>query len=236
MATLRVPEYFQGQTGTGQGGFTAHRFTTAIGGALTVAFRSPIPLDTDLQVVAEADAWRLVDPAAPDVTILEATRWDEQFSTTTPVSVSDAEDARKLFPLDAKTHPAPKCWSCGLDEGSMRVHSGPLDDGRWATPWRAPSWALDEDGSVDEASLWASIDCASGWYVSCSAETIRHSVTVQYAVEVLEPLQPDTDYALVSWSGDYAPSWDGRKRGAAAEVFDSAGRSIARARSFWLSV
>lgn len=233
---IRVPEFFQGQTGTGQGGFTAQRMTAAIGEPVTVAFRSPIPLDTDLSVEADGDRWRLIDPSQPDVTILEASLWDQSFNTTEAVALPEAEAARGRFPLDASNHPAPMCWSCGLAEGSMRVHSGPLADGRWATPWRAPDWAVGADGAVDDASIWASIDCASGWYVSCSDDAIRHAVTVQLAVEVVIPLQPDVDYALVSWNGDYPPRWDGRKRGGAAELFDAAGNSVARARSFWVSI
>lgn len=234
VVTIKVDEYFQGQTGMGQGGYTAQRFVQAVGRPLTIAFRSPIPLDTDLEIVEHDDRWLLVDPAAPSVAILEGTEWEPAFATTTPVSIAHAHEARARFPHDDVTHPAPLCWSCGLMPSSMRVHAGPLDDQRWATPWRAPDWAISDDGSIDAAAVWASIDCASGWYIGGLEG--RQVVTVQFAVEITGELVADEEYALVAWAGDYSSVWDGRKRGACAELFDTAGTSVARARSFWLSV
>lgn len=232
--TITVPEFFQGQTGMGQGGFTACRFVQAIGEPLTVAFRSPIPLETALDVIELNDRWLLVDPAAPDVSILEGTRWEANYSATTAVSVAEADRARNGFVHDETTHPAPLCWSCGLTPTSMRVHAGPLDDGRWATPWRAPDWAIDDGGAIDPAAVWASVDCATAWFIG--GVEARRVLTVQYAVEIASELRAGEDYALVAWAGDYPDGWDGRKRGGAAELFDGDGRSVARSRSFWLSV
>lgn len=231
---ITVPEFFQGQTGMGQGGFTAQRFVQAIGQPVTVAFRSPIPLDTDLEIVELDDRWLLVDPASPDVAILEGTEWQASFASTSPISPAQAEAARGRFLHTESSHPAPLCWSCGMQESSLRVHAGPLGDGRWATPWHAPDWAVADDGSIDLASLWASIDCASGWYIS--GLDGRATLTVQFAVEVHGELRANSPYSLVAWAGDYPAEWDGRKRGAAAEVFDADGVSVARSRSFWLSI
>ena len=57
----------------GQGGFTCHQFVEAIGEPVTVALRSPIPLETGLDVVHLDDCWHLVDPSDPGTVILEAT-------------------------------------------------------------------------------------------------------------------------------------------------------------------
>ena len=62
---IRVGTWFQGPTGSGQGGWTAHRLATAIGEPVTVAIRRPIPLDIDMTVIAVDDGWHLVDPAQP---------------------------------------------------------------------------------------------------------------------------------------------------------------------------
>lgn len=233
-STITVPEFFQGQTGMGQGGFTAQRFVHAIGEPLTVAFRSPIPLERSLNIVERDDRWLLVDPASPDTAILEGTVWQADYASTTPITLAQAEVARAGFVHDESTHPAPLCWSCGLTSTSMRVHAGPLGDGRWATPWRAPDWAISGDGSVDPAAVWASVDCASAWFIGGLEG--RNVLTVQYAVEITDQLRAGEEYALIAWAGDYPESWDGRKRGGAAELFDSTGVSVARSRSFWLSV
>lgn len=230
-----VPTDRQGQTGTGQGGWTAQRLCAEVGEQLTVAFRRPIPLETELHVVPGDDGWALIDPENPDAAVLEGRPWLPDSPHTEPVDIATAADARTRFPIDASSHPAVHCFSCGYGREAIRVHSGRLDDGRWATPWRAPDWAVGADGTVDEAIVWASIDCASGWYVSLEGEQ-RHGVTVQLAVEISRPIEPATDYALVSWAGDYPSGWDGRKRGAACEMFDADGNSVARSRSFWVSM
>lgn len=242
LATIRVPLSRQGQTGKGQGGYTAHRFASAIGEPVTISLRRPIPLETDLAVIAavgEAQGWALVDPAAPEIAVLEAQPWTPAFPATSPVGVAAAERARVAADVDEQEHPAPHCLSCGVGEQSLRVHAGPLGDGRWATPFRPPSWAVPPEGSangaIDEAFLWMALDCSCGWYISNSGEE-RTAVTVQFAVQVHEPLHVDTDYVIVAWNGDHPPEWDGRKRHAAATLFDTDGRVVAESTSLWVSV
>ena len=234
VSTIRVPTERQGQTGMGQGGFTCHEFVEAIGEPVTVALRSPIPLDVDLDIVHQEDRWHLVNPSAPDTVILEATRWTPDYASTAPVSIEAAAQAREAFPMTAETHPAPHCYSCGIHDRSLRVHAGPMPDGRWATPLRLPESSL-VDGRVDMSLVWMAVDCSCGWYISGSSAAQARAVTVQFAVDVIAPVQVDTDYALVSWHGDYSPDWDGRKRGAAAALFDASGSLVASSRSFWVA-
>ena len=231
---IRVEQWFQGPTGSGQGGWTAHRLAEAIGEPVTVSIRRPIPLETDLRVIALDDGWYLLDPAEPDQPVLIATRWDAVHADTDAVSVAVAAEAGKRFPLH-DDHPVPVCFSCGHEPDSMQVHSGELPNGRWATDWTVPDWAVDADGTVDEGALWAAIDCAQAWYAG-NAGGRRHSVTVQLAVEVLVPLVAGATYALVAWNGTYPRDWDGRKRGAGGAVFAHDGTCVARSSSFWIAV
>lgn len=233
--TIRVPSWFQGPTGFGQGGWTAHQFVETIGQPATVAIRSPIPLDTDMAISERADGWVLAPVESPDHIVLHATRWEPSFPDTDPISLAVAAEAATRFPLKGEQHPVPVCFSCGLESDSMKIHSGSLGDGRWATDWTVPPWAVNPDRSVNEGAMWAAIDCAAAWYVGCEGG-IRQGVTVQLAVEVLEPLVPDETYAIVAWRGDFAPDWDGRKRGAASQAFAADGRCVARSTSFWLAV
>ncbi len=264
LAPVRLGRWCQGPTGHGQGGWTAQRLVSAIGQPATVAIKAPIPLETDMHVTpgdtqnrdsqhgAEAETWQLVDPEG--ATILEATRWEPDYPDTAPVSVADASLARERFMFDSAAHPVPACFSCGLEPDSMRVHAGPLGDGRFATDWTVPAWASrsdsnsdsnsdssasedsNGDGSVDEGCLWAALDCTAALFVSCDGG-IRRSVTAQLAVDVIHPLVPDATYALVAWAGDWPhPSWDGRKRAAASAAFDENGRCVARSRSFWIAL
>jgi len=234
MTTICVPTERQGQTGLGQGGYTAHEFAQAIGEPVTIALKSPIPLETDLDVVIQNDCWHLLDPAAPETIILEARTWAADCADTDAVTIEQAESARANFGLTRETHPAPHCLSCGIGERSLHVHAGPLGDGRYATPFRLPAWS-NTDAGIDTSLLWMAMDCSCGWYISGTTDQSRPAVTVQFAVDVRGEILPDTDYALVAWNGDYAPDWDGRKRGAAAALFDADGACVARSRSFWVA-
>lgn len=231
---IRVGEWFQGPTGSGQGGWSAHRLRLAAGRPVTVAIRAPIPVERDLEIVDAPgdDGWWLVDPAGPATPVLEAAPWTPDVPDTDPVGIVDAALAGRRFPY-ADPHPVPHCFSCGNQPDSMQVHAGPLDDRRWATDWTVPWWAVKPDGTVDEGALWAAIDCTQAWYVG-KGNSGEHGVTVQLAVEVVLPLVAGASYALVAWAGDYPAGWDGRKRGACGAVFDERGRCVARSRSFWV--
>lgn len=239
--TVRVPNRFQGPTGTGQGGWTAFRLAEQMDTPATVAIRAPIPLETDLNVVpppaggeSTTEPWRLV---APDETvILEATAWDADCPDTEPVSIDAAESAHQRFLLPGELHPVPFCFVCGLQPETMHVQSGPLGDGRFATPWTVPAWAADRSGSIDPAIIWGALDCTAAMFVGCEGG-IRSSVTAQIAVDILAPFTVGETYALVAWPGHWtAGGWDGRKRGAASAAFDADGRCVARSTSFWIAL
>jgi len=125
--------------------------------------------------------------------------------------------------------------SGGVQGRALSVLAGLLGDGRWASPLRMREWSL-IDGEVDVSLLWMAMDCSCGWYISQSGPDRRKAVTVQFAVDVHEPIAPETDYALVAWNGDYDSGWDGRKRGSAAALFDAAGTQVASSRSFWVAL
>lgn len=242
---IRIGSWFQGPTGSGQGGWTAHRFLQRVAERtnepLTSSIAAAIPLDTDLHVIESDDLtddtrqWELVAPDGS--TIMIATTWEPAFSDTSPVTIEAARAARHRFIDTVDEHPVPSCFSCGQLPDSMGVHAGPLggEDDRFATDWIVPDWAVAADGTVDPGVLWAAIDCCAAWWVGWSRER-RVALTVQYAVEQRHPIVPGATYALVGWSGDHDPEWDGRKRHAASAAFDAAGRCIARSASFWVSI
>ncbi|MEM7095377.1 MAG: hypothetical protein AAF567_20420 [Actinomycetota bacterium] len=229
--TIRLDDWTQGPTGSGQGGWTAQRFSAAIGQPVTIALRRPIPLETDLQIAAIGDEWHLIEPGV-DAPVMIATAWTPDIPDADPVSIEDAASARTGFPF-FEDHALPHCFSCGLG-ASMHVHPGPLSDGRWATDWVAPTWATGPDGAGDPGVLWAAVDCTQGFYAGGLPR--RHALTAQLAVEQLAPIEPGGRYAVLGWWGDYPAGWDGRKRGACGAVFDSQGQCVARSRTFWIAL
>ncbi len=223
---IRIGGWFQGPTGSGNGGWSSYRFASRLPGDITTSIRAPIPLDVDLRVVATATGWELVDPGG--AAIMTATSWTPSFATTRPVSIADARAARADFERFVPEHPVPFCFSCGTQHDSMNVHAAPVGDDRVATDWTVPDWA------VDAGPLWAALDCCSAWWVGFSREP-RVAYTVQYAVEQAAELHPGETYALVGWAGDHDPEWDGRKRHAASAAFDAEGRCVARSVSLWVA-
>ena len=205
-------------------------------GPCTVRLCAPIPLSQPMQVVHTANGCELViENGGHHAVIAQAHPWQPDVPVCTSVDLEQAKVAHTQFPLSPRDHPTPTCFSCGYTPDGMRVQSGPLEDGRYATHWRMPSWADENDSTMLNGLLWAALDCASAWYVCCSGPQ-RTAFTVQLAVHQLRAVTPSETYSLVSQAGDYAPSWDGRKRGAVATAFNQKGKTVARARSFWVSV
>lgn len=237
MTSIRIGRGFQGPTGSGQGGWTAQRFAAHLDQPVSIALRAPVPLETDLVIVRDDDhdRWLLVDPSDDEPrTIMIAHHWHPGFPDTDPVAIEEAAAARRRFARHGD-HPVPFCFSCGIEPDSMRVHAAALADGRYATDWTVPDWAVDGRGAVDAGVVWAAIDCAAAWYV-CTSRGERTAYTAQYAVELIHPLEPGATYAVVGWSGDAEPEWDGRKRHAASAAFAADGTCVARSVSLWIAV
>lgn len=234
IGTLRIPNWFQGPTDSGQGGWTAAQLGALAGEAVTVRLRAPVPLDTDLPVERSGSGWRCLHG---DTVICEAVPWVPDVPDTEAVALAEARAARQRFPVRPEDHPVPFCFSCGTQPDSMRVHAGPLgsEPERYATDWTAPDWATGPDGTANPAALWAALDCTAAWYASCHPQ-YRRCVTAQYAAEVLRPVQAGEELALVAWNGDAPQGWDGRKRWATSVAFDAGGRLVARARSLWIAL
>ncbi len=236
LGSIVVPMWAQGQTGIGQGGWTSGRFDQMVGRALTISLRSPIPLETELSVMSLGDDhWQVGFGDAGDWRlVLEGRPAPRRFASTEPVSIQAAAGARTRF--RSANHPAPLCFSCGTHPRSMCVHNGPLLDGtgRFASDWTPPTWVADTNGMVDAATIWAVLDCASGFYVGRD-EDRPAGVTVQYEVEILADVHAEQPHAVVAWNGVHPDRWDGRKRGAGSCIFDAAGTLLAQSSSYWVA-
>ncbi len=231
-ATVFIPGWAQGRPGLGQGGYSAAQFARAVGVPVHIDLRAPIPLERRLEVVAQDGGWELRDG---ERTIMAAQpRPAGGLPTTDAVAVADAAEAMSRFPGRDGEHEAVDCFSCGLRERTMGVWPGPLADGtgRVAARWTPPPWVGDERGLVDDAVAWTAMDCAQGFFVGYAPER-RRALTVRYAAEVHRPIVVGASYAIVGFDGE-GTGWQGRKRAAAANVFDAAGVLVASAASLWV--
>lgn len=228
-----IPAWAQGRAGRGQGGFSAHRFAAAVGEPVAIDLRAPIPLEAPLAVVSTAEGWELRHGEA---TIMRAaSRPAGGLPDTEPVAIAEAAAAMAGFPGTGAEHEAAGCFSCGLGERTMQVWPGPLADGtgRTATRWTPPVWVDDGEGRVSDAMAWTALDCVQGFFVNFGAGPRRNSLTVRFEAEVYRPITVGADYAIVGFDGR-GQGWDGRKRMAAANIFDAEGRLVASAASLWV--
>ncbi len=238
LGTFVVPTRAQGKTGIGQGGWTSARFEAIVGSPVTISLRSPIPLEVDLVVVSiDESVWQLgIEESGEWRVIMEGRPAPRQFATTPPVSIESATQARSRFRGYESEHPAPLCFSCGIHPESMCVHNGPLLDGtgRYATDWTPPAWVGDANAVVEAPTIWAVLDCSSGFYIGQDDDRPA-GVTVQYEVEVLGDVHAERPHVVVAWNGVHPDHWDGRKRGAGSCIFDAAGTLLAQSSSFWVA-
>lgn len=232
-SSIVIPSWAQGRAGRGQGGFSAHRFAAAVGKPVAIDLRAPIPLESPLGVVPTSEGWELRHGEA---TIMRAAlRPAGGLPETEPVAVAEAEAAMAGFPGTGAEHEAAGCFSCGLGERTMQVWPGSLADGtgRTATRWTPPAWVGDGEGRVGDAMAWTALDCVQGFFVNFSDGPRRNSVTVRFEAEVYRPIAVGEHYAIVGFDG-HGTGWEGRKRMAAANVFDAEGRLVASAASLWV--
>ena len=145
-----------------------------------------------------------------DVLIMEATPWTPDAVTTEAVSIEHAAAARSRFVPFLDDDISMTCFSAEFMQ-LHAVHGAHLGDGRYATDWTVPDWAT--SSLTSSAALWAALDCTAAFYV-CGSDGERMAFTVQYAVDQRRAVAPGERVAIVGWTGDYEPVWDGRKRGA----------------------
>lgn len=221
MTTLTIPARFNGPTGKGNGGYSAGLLAAELAGPAVVSLRSPVPLDTPLDLVPADGAVRAFDG---ETLVAEAEPAPAlELDVPGPVSGAEARAAMESYasPLES---PFSRCFVCGpAREDSMEVFAGriPGRDGLVASTWTPPEWSAGEDGAVRPEFVWAALDCPTYWAVY---EELVLAFLVRQEVEIEAPIVAGTEYVLISWP----LAMDGRKRAAGAAVLGAGGAVLAR--------
>jgi hypothetical protein len=133
------------------------------GGPVSVTLRAPAPLDRPLALGWDGTFLRLQDD---DVLVATAERKGAVWSPPSRIEASDARRAEAHF-AGLHEHPFPGCFVCGTERGddALRLRPGPVA-GRpntAACTWTPAADLADEQGRVDPRTVWAALDCPTGW-------------------------------------------------------------------------
>jgi hypothetical protein len=231
--SLTIPARFSGPPGTANGGYTCGRLAALLDSeAAAVSLQAPPPLERPLAVVRDDERVELRDG---ETLVAAAAPAELSLAAPEPVPVDRAraasDDGRDQW---TAKHPFRTCFVCGPDRepgDGLRLFPGGLEDGRYALPW-TPDESVDDDaGHVRAEYVWAALDCPTSAPVAnfgAGPPVVLASLTARLdgAVRVGEP------HTIVSWPLGV----DGRKRHAAAALFDSDGRLLGASRALWIEL
>jgi hypothetical protein len=228
MKSFTVDRRFQGIQGIGQGGYLAGLIASAEPGVRQVDFRNPIPLETELVHEETAVGTRVRNA---DTIVIETRPGNLPSRTPAFVDLDTAGRAREV----GERHALERigwCFSCGSRPDTLRVHAGPVGDGRFATPYLPPEWTRAADGSVAPSFVWAPLDCASGWGLTWDPPRPT-AVTGFLTVELRSEVIPGTEYVIVAESDE---GWRARKRWSWSAMYTPEGELVANSESLWISL
>ena len=235
MPAVLIPRRFNGPPDSGNGGYSCGAVAAHLDApAVEVTLRAPPPLERELRAerrdgtVVALDGETVVAEARPAELDLEAPN---------PVTVAEAieADAGSTY-RDAEGHWFPTCFVCGpsrAEGDGLRMFPGLLPDGvRHATLFRPEASLADADGEVRREVVWAALDCPTSAPIADWDDRRPPSVLARLAVRIVAPLYAGREYVALSWPLDE----DGRKRQAAAALYDEGGRPVAMSRALWIEL
>ncbi len=204
------------------GGYSSGLFAGLLEGAAEVTLRSPVPLDTPLDVVREDDgSVRVLDGEA---LVAEARPAPElEVDVPAPVSPDEARlaAARYRAPSDGLFS---QCFVCGrAREDAFGVFAGPVEGRRLvASPWTPPAWTGDAAGHVLPEYVWAVLDCPTYFALYMDGE-LPMSVLARLTARIDAPVLAGEEQVVIGWP----IGADGRKRHAGSAVLSPSGEALA---------
>lgn len=219
--SIQIPSRFNGPRGSGNGGYAAGRVASLLGGEAEVSLRSPVPLDTELEVRRNGDgAVRVLDG---ETLVAEARAAAIDLEPPAVVSAGEARAAAQRYrgsPDDVFS----TCFVCGKSrEDSFGIFAGAVDGHQLvATPWTPPSWSADGSGQVHREFVWAALDCPT-YFATYMEEGNPLSFLVRFNVRIEAEVRASTEHVIVAWPIEA----DGRKRHAGSALLSAEGETLA---------
>ena len=226
--TLSVPSRFNGPLESGNGGYCSAAVASFVEGPAEVTLRSPIPLDTSLEVRRENGTVLVLDG---ETLIAEAAPMPQlELEVPEPVSVQEARaaEARYRGPTEGLfSH----CFVCGpAREDALGIFAGDVAGRELvASSWTPPPWTADDAGRVRPEFIWAVMDCPTFFAVYRDGE-LPLSFLGRMAARIDGAVSPGEEHVVIAWP----ISADGRKRHAGAAILSADGDVLAVARALMI--
>jgi hypothetical protein len=219
--TVSIPARFNGPLTSGHGGYCSAVFAGFVDGQAEVTLRSPVPLDTPLEVSREDGSVHVLDGETLIAEVQPAAEVD--LEVPPPVSVAEARVASEGYlgkPDDLFGH----CFVCGRGrQDALGVFAGAVESRDLvASPWTPPDWTADADGRVHPEFVWAVLDCPTYFAVYTDGE-LPLSFLGRMAARINAPVAAGDQHVVVAWP----IGADGRKRQAGAAVLSADGDPLA---------
>jgi hypothetical protein len=235
MAAITIPRRFNGPPDSGNGGYSCG----VLGGlvdapAVEVTLRAPPPLEREMPVEERDGALSALDG---ETVVAEARPTEIDIDLPDPVPFAEAvrADAASQY-RDVEGHWFDTCFVCGpsrAEGDGLRMFPGALPGGeRYATLFRPEPSLADATGRVRSEVVWAALDCPTSAPIADWDNQRPPSVLARLAVRIDAPLHAGREYLSLSWPlGE-----DGRKRSAAAALYDEDGTPVAVSRALWIEL
>jgi len=225
--TVAVPGRFNGPLESGNGGYSAGVIAAFVeGGVAEVSLRSPVPLDSPLEISREGDALQILDG---ETLVAEARPVDDLgVELPEPVDLDAARAASRRY-RGLKGGPFSRCFVCGLDrEDALGVFAGEVAGREMvASPWTPPAWAADENGEVRPEIVWGVLDCPTYFAAYLRRDPLPVSFLVRQATRIDTSVRVGEEHVVVA----LPLVADGRKHEAASAVLSADGEPLAIARA-----
>jgi hypothetical protein len=225
--SIVIPGRFNGPRGSGNGGYAAGVVAGLLGGEAEVNLRSPVPLDTELEVVREDGTMRVLDG---ETLVADGRAAKVGLEPPPPVSLSEARQAAERY-KGSKDDMFSTCFVCGRSrEDSFEVFAGKVEDRDLvATPWTPPPWTADPSGQVRPEFIWAALDCPT-YFAAYVSEENPVSFLVRFGVRIDADVSVGTEHIVSAWPIEA----DVRKRQAGSALLSKEGEVFAVASALLL--
>lgn len=225
--TLTIDPRFRGPGWFGNGGYVCGRLARFVDGPAEVTLRRPTPLARPLTVHPDREAVRLQDG---ETLLAEARPGTASIDPPPPVSFGTATRVA-VDPDDLADHPFPGCFVCGPDrQDGLRIFPGELGEGLIAGPWVPGQELADGDSRIAPWSVWAALDCPSGWSTAALVAPGTVALLGRLSVAVHELPTRGSPCVLVACA-------DGRERRkllARSALYAASGHLLAAAAATWI--